>query len=230
MSIANLLTPNNYHIYAGQITSSSQSISGNLSVTGNLSVDGSTVVNNFATDPGSLVSLEGGTVVFNNSNVLLSGATAVDLNLSQLSDTAISSPSANQLLIYNGTKWANGIQLLSGSFSPTLAGITNITSVTLQSAFYVQAGNIVTVYIQFNYIPTATGTLSAVSVTLPVPRSNFVSNPQAVGTLTQVDSASNYRVGFYLAIIGQQQVRAQMDGVPTAGNVNVYGSFEYTIL
>lgn len=229
MSIINLLTPNNYNLYAGSITSSSQTIGGNLNVTGNLLVDGSTVLHNLTTGTGALVSLEDGTIVFNNSNVILSGATAVDLNLSQLSDTAISSPSANQLLVYNGTKWANGIQLLSGSFTPTLANITNTSNVSFNSAFYVQAGNIVTVYLNFFYTPTATNTLSAISVTLPVPRSNFSSNPQAIGNITQVDSASNYRVGFYLASIGQQQVRAQMDGVPTAGTVDVYGSFQYII-
>lgn len=229
MSIANLLTPNNYNLYAGSITSSGQSIDGNLIVTGNLSVDGSTVTHNLTSSPGSLVSLEDATVVFDNSNVILTSATAVALNLSQLSDTALSSPNSNQILSYNGAKWVNGLHVSSGSYAPTLADITNVSSVTGQSAFYTQIGNIVTIFINFFYTPISTSTLSAVSITIPVPRNNFSFNSEAVGSLTQVDSGSNYRNGFYLAQLTSQQVRAQLDGVPAAGSVNVYGSFSYII-
>jgi len=61
----------------------------------------------------------------------------------------------------------------SGTYTPTLTGVTNITTIgTLENAYYTKIGNIVTVYVSFQVRPTATSANSEYTISLPVTRTS----------------------------------------------------------
>lgn len=61
----------------------------------------------------------------------------------------------------------NDTGLASGTYTPTLTGVTNVSATTSRQATYMRVGNTVTVAGQFDVDPTTTG-LTVVGISLPV--------------------------------------------------------------
>jgi len=60
----------------------------------------------------------------------------------------------------------------SGTYTPTLTNLTNISSLVLSSAVYTVIGNIVTVRVEGSFDPITASTITQFSITLPVIMSN----------------------------------------------------------
>ena len=75
----------------------------------------------------------------------------------------------------------NDTGLASGTYTPTLTGVTNVSSSTARLATYMRVGNTVTVSGQIDVTPTANNTRTTIGISLPV-ASNFSTAYQAGGT------------------------------------------------
>jgi hypothetical protein len=64
------------------------------------------------------------------------------------------------------------LSVLSGTYTPTLTNVTNISSLVLSSAVYTIIGNIVTVRVEGSFDPITANTSTQFSITLPVIMSN----------------------------------------------------------
>jgi hypothetical protein len=92
--------------------------------------------------------------------------------------------------------------LASGTYTPTLNGAVNITSFTASPCQWMRVGNVVTVSGKLDVATTlASGTFSALSVSLPVP-SIFVDAEQCGGTAHTVTAAPEQHGGFIAAVTG----------------------------
>lgn len=86
--------------------------------------------------------------------------------------------------------------LTSGSWTPTLANVSNVTSTANPTGFYQRVGNIVTGVVNFQVNPTTgSTTATAVSVTLPV-ASNFTGNDDAIGAGSARRTDTSYTPGY----------------------------------
>ena len=73
------------------------------------------------------------------------------------------------------------LSLASGTYTPTLTGVTNVSSSTARLATYMRVGNTVTVAGQIDVTPTANNTQTIIGISLPI-ASNFSTAYQAGGS------------------------------------------------
>jgi hypothetical protein len=78
-----------------------------------------------------------------------------------------------------------GATSVSGTYTPTLTGVTNIQGLTAFVCQYVQLGNVVTVSGQINIDPTSTGD-TVFGISLPI-ASNFASRTECGGIVTTAE-------------------------------------------
>jgi hypothetical protein len=74
--------------------------------------------------------------------------------------------------------------ITSGTYTPTLTGTQNVSTVTLTQATYTRIGNIVTVQIGGTIAPTVAATITSASFTLPINTSNGSQPNTGTGTIT----------------------------------------------
>jgi len=80
---------------------------------------------------------------------------------------------------------------LSGTYTPTVVGISNVDAVSVPAAFlYSKTGNIVTLSGLVSVNPTSASTETTFSITLPI-ASNFGSSTQAYGVMATDDVLEN---------------------------------------
>jgi len=77
----------------------------------------------------------------------------------------------------------------SGTYTPTLTGVTNVSSTTSYEAQWSRVGNVVTVSGKIGVEPTANNTSTRVRISLPV-ASNFATEQQCAGSGSNVDTTS----------------------------------------
>lgn len=118
----------------------------------------------------------------------------------------------------------------SGSYTPTLTGVANVTSMTLKNANYTKVGDIVTVSVGFELVPTADNADTVFRVTFPVNRATSV--PKNI-----VSGSSMYYSGSYstFAIFGQtndtDRTTAEFRSTIGAGNSHLcHITFQYSTL
>ena len=104
-----------------------------------------------------------------------------DFALSGLSDTDITTPSANQVLAYDGSKWGNvNLPTINGTY--TTSGLTTLANITIADGGYYKIGNLVIVNMRI--LPSANITAG----------NSLVSNlpkPQKMNNLNKVAVANN---------------------------------------
>lgn len=83
--------------------------------------------------------------------------------------TRLAAGTAAQIL-HSGTTpvWKDTLLYASGVYTPSTSSLSNMSSVTVSTAYYTQIGNIVTVTIGASFTPTAANTATSFIVTLPV--------------------------------------------------------------
>lgn len=125
--------------------------------------------------------------------------------------TGVTSPVANDGNVYSGT------------YTPTLTGVTNIDAVTANVCQYLRVGNVVTVSGMIGVDATATGNYTF-RASLPI-ASNFTSASQCNGSLT-----ASGGLGYSRIVADTVNDAAQFDGntSSTAGNNSSF-SFTYLI-
>lgn len=117
---------------------------------------------------------------------------------------------------------ANGGSL-SGTYTPTLTGETNIDATTAFQCQYMRVGNVVTVSGQFDADVTSSASSSQVGISLPI-ASNFTASYNAGGTSA---GFSINTAGTILADLSND--RAQVTWVSTTTSNNTY-SFQFSYL
>jgi len=164
----------------------------------------------------------------------LSGTNTGDQNLAPYATLASPALTGNptaptQTAGDNSTKIATTAYVdtrsLSGTYTPTLTNITNVTSSSSPIAQYTRVGNIVTVFGRFDITPTtASGTLTEIGISLPV-ASNFTTytDLNGLGSGTFLDSIK--------IVADNVNDRAILSATAnTASTDAVFYSFSYQVL
>jgi hypothetical protein len=137
--------------------------------------------------------------------------------------------------IFDGTSGKaikdSGLVLASGTYSPTITGVTNVTSASLQSgavASFTRIGPTVFVALSLTINPTSGSTNTEVSITLPVARSgNFTASHQANGTGSRTGLSSISISGAVSANASSQLVIYDFAALSTAtGTHKITFSYE----
>jgi hypothetical protein len=115
--------------------------------------------------------------------------------------------------------------LASGTYTPTLTNVTNVSASTAYACQYLRVGNVVTVSGKIDYDPTAGGAIE-LGITLPV-ASNFTATEQCAGTGVSVISGD----GPLWIQADTTNDRASFRGVATdLTNHAGYFTFTYSVL
>jgi len=116
------------------------------------------------------------------------------------------------------------LSLASGTYTPTLTGVTNVSSSTTRLATYMRVGNTVTVAGQINVTPTANNTQTTIGISLPI-ASNFSTAYQAGGAGQRTPSSST---GHGMAIYSDAtNDRVEFDYYETNGTTDTM-TYTYT--
>ena len=171
------------------------------------------------------------------SITLLNGGTFAPLgitNLANLLDTTIATPTLNQILYYNGTKWTNGS--MNGKVTPSYFNAVNCTVTGTQSLYYSQIGNVVHCFIGHT-LTVNSGILSfSFSMSIPIAATNtFQNRYQAVGhsipdVAVQTGAWTGNVRGFPGANTVVVTLRTTTMTVTTSTNFDLYTTFSYNII
>lgn len=140
------------------------------------------------------------------------GAGAVYRNNSQLSYTA-------------STKY--GDLVYSGTYTPTVTGVANVSAVTAASCTYLQVGDMVTVSGRIQVTATSAGTLASVRLSLPVPSPGLT----ATGCAGAGASSSITTVVAWEIAGDSTNKEALFTAFPVVDTLrNVYFTFNYRVI
>jgi len=118
----------------------------------------------------------------------------------------------------------NDTGLASGTYTPTLTGVSNVSSSTARQATYMRVGNTVTVSGQIDVTPTANNTQTTIGISLPI-ASAFTTAYQCGGA---GHTAPNVGAGHGVAIYADAtNDRAEMDYYETNGALDTI-TYTYT--
>lgn len=115
-----------------------------------------------------------------------------------------------------------------GTYTPTLTGITNVTSTTSRKATWLRVGNTVTVSGQFTVTPTANNTQTVLAFSLPV-ASNFGTQYEAGGVASTYGTGVTEHSGGFKADATNNRV--ELDYYETHGGANNFSyTFSYEVI
>lgn len=120
--------------------------------------------------------------------------------------------------------------IASGTYTPTVTGVTNYTSSTPRAAQWVRVGNVVTVSAQIDVTTTAASAQATIGVSLPI-ASSLANSWELVGTMVQTSVAGTaYPVGTVNADATND--RANVDWTTTSSGVarTMTLTFTYVVL
>ena len=118
--------------------------------------------------------------------------------------------------------------IFSGTYTPTLTGITNVTSSTAYVCQYMRVGNVVTVSGKIEVTPTLNNAQTTIGISLPI-ASNFASSQQCGGSShTVANTVAGHGGAIYADATND---RAEMDYFETHGASDTFAfSFTYQII
>lgn len=117
--------------------------------------------------------------------------------------------------------------IASGTYTPTLTAVTNVSSTTATTCQYMRVGNTVTISGKVRVTGTTAGTTATISITLPIAQNNFANSYEAAGSGGFI--ASNTYYGATLASNSGAQTIA-LSYIPTSlGNDEIYFTVTYQI-
>lgn len=115
----------------------------------------------------------------------------------------------------------------SGSYTPTLTGITNVSSSTQGKARWIRIGDEVFVSGQLNVTPTASGASTAIDIALPV-ASNLAANDDLSGPASATFAASTV-AGRIQGNTTDDRARMTFSSANTTSHLFTY-HFAYTVI
>lgn len=117
--------------------------------------------------------------------------------------------------------------IASGTYTPTLTAVTNVSSTTSTTCQYMRVGNTVTISGKVRVTGTTAGTTATISITLPIAQNNFANSYEAAGSGGFI--ASNTYYGATLSSNSGAQTIA-LSYIPTSlGNDEIYFTVTYQI-
>lgn len=121
--------------------------------------------------------------------------------------------------------------IASGTYTPTLTSVANISATTARQCQWVRVGNVVTVSGQFDATHTATGTVaSEVGVSLPI-ASSFTTAYQAGGTSNSYQSGAGFLNAQSIdADATNDRARVRWMNSAASGSTSYMFSFSYEVL
>jgi hypothetical protein len=128
---------------------------------------------------------------------------------------------------FSSTLGINGVSdnIKSGTYTPTLSSIYNVTSSTAFVCQYMRVGNVVTVSGVINVTATATNTWTRISMTLPI-SSNFDFSYRAGG-----GGGANSTNNVCVILAGASTSVVYLDAFPNSTNsLSYYFSYTYQII
>ncbi len=117
-------------------------------------------------------------IIFTGVNTLVTPTGNIVANLSDLADTAIATPTTNQLLKYNGTKWANGTINTSNLTDVTITTPVNNNLLRYNGTAWVNS-------------TISTSNLTDVTITTPATGQNLVYNATTSKWINQNNTLAN---------------------------------------
>jgi hypothetical protein len=152
------------------------------------------------------------------------GTDAMPLSLQRYGgNVGIGTASPSEKLDVNGNIKASN--LYSGTYTPTLSSIYNVTSSTAFVCQYMRVGNVVTVSGVINVTATATNTWTRISMTLPI-SSNFDFSYRAGG-----GGGANSTNNVCVILAGASTSVVYLDAYPNSTNsLSYYFSYTYQII
>lgn len=115
----------------------------------------------------------------------------------------------------------------SGTYTPTLTGVSNVSSTTSTLCQYMRVGNTVTISGKVRVTGTTAGTTATISITLPIAQNNFANSYEAAGSGGFI--ASNIYYGATLSSNSGAQT-ISLSYIPTAfGDDEIYFTVTYQI-
>ena len=119
-------------------------------------------------------------------------------------------------------------QVRSGTYTPTLTAVANVTSTTSHQAQWMRVGNVVTVTGQLVITPTSNNTETKIGISLPV-ASNFVTGYECAGVANTKNNTIAENTGSVYADATND--RAELDYFETHGTANTFTyTFSYEVL
>lgn len=118
-------------------------------------------------------------------------------------------------------------QVYSGTYTPTLTGVTNVQGSTTDTCQYCRIGSVVTVSGHINIDPTATG-FTELGISLPV-ASNFAAIGQCAGLIIVGGVTPSDAPGVIFASIASDRAEVEIT-VNSALNLDYYFHFTYLIV
>lgn len=117
-------------------------------------------------------------------------------------------------------------EIISGTYTPTLTNVLNVSSSTAYLCQYMRVGSVVTVSGKYDITPTAAASTTRLGISLPI-ASNFAAGQDLGGVAASVAIASE--VGGIIADTTND--RAQVNFITTTTTANsMYFTFTYRII
>ena len=156
-----------------------------------------------------------------------SGASTLD----ELTDVDTAGATNGDALIFDGAAWGPGTAstvaaLDSGTYTPSVTNVANVSSSSPQVARWIRVGDQVTVYGRISIDPITTATSTQVRVSLPV-ASNIGSNNDLAGVC--VGDLSDESAGHIVGNAANDEALIEAFPVSTAQHTYAY-TYSYTII
>jgi len=136
----------------------------------------------------------------------------------------------NKFRGYENGAWADLVQLTdSGTYTPTLTGVTNVTSTTAFTCQYMRVGNVVTVSGKLSVTATANNSQTVLGISLPI-ASNFAADENCGGLAHTINNTAADQHGASIYADATNN-RATFDYYETHGSADDFTfTFTYRII
>jgi hypothetical protein len=174
-----------------------------------------------------LTSAEAGAVEFLTDKAYLTITTGAARKELTLNDAALTS-GVTPVATTNG-RLTDGLTLAQGTYTPTLTGVTNVSSTTAFTCQYMRVGNTVTVSGKISVTPTANNTQTILGVSLPI-ASNFAAEENCGGLAHTINNTAADQHGASIYADATND-RATFDYYETHGAADSFSfTFTYRII
>ena len=174
-----------------------------------------------------LTAAEAGAVEFLTDKAYLTITTGAARKELTLNDSALTS-GVTPVATTNG-RLVDGLTLAQGTYTPTLTGVTNVTSSTAFVCQYMRVGNTVTVSGKISVTPTANNTQTILGVSLPI-ASNFAAEENCGGLAHTINNTAADQHGASIYADATND-RATFDYYETHGAADSFSfTFTYRII
>jgi len=227
----NLQLAANNTVYAVLSTAGRMYVGGSTTPTAVLHLAAGTATANTApiklTSGTLLATPEAGAIEFLTDKAYLTITTGAAREEITLNDSALTS-GVTPVATTNG-RLTDGLILASGTYTPTLTGVTNVSSTTAFTCQYMRVGSVVTVSGKVSVTATANNAQTVLGISLPI-ASNFAAEENCGGLAHTINNTAADQHGASIYADATND-RATFDYYETHGSADVFTfTFTYRII